>query len=124
MPLDDDGKPVPDAETVVEMSVLHNDQPITLIKKCKASKSGGHTTKYWINDVPKKATEFKAFVDSIIGDEETYRLLSDPLFFGLMPWQRRREILIDIAGDVTDAEVFAAYPELSGIADILEEDVK
>lgn len=124
MPLDKNNDPIPGLETVVEIDLIHNDKTITLKKLCKAKKTGGHVTEHWIDGVPKKATEFRAFVDSIIGNEETYRLLSDPTYFSAMPWQRRREILIDIAGNVSDDAVIAADAELSGIADILEGGVK
>ncbi|MDD4273392.1 MAG: AAA family ATPase [Desulfobacter postgatei] len=119
MPLDKNNSPISGLETVVEIDLSHNDKNITLKKLCRAKKAGGLITEHWIDGVPKKATEFKAFIDSIIGNEETYRILSDSTHFATMPWQLRRESLIDIAGEVSDDAVIAADEDLAHVYDFV-----
>ena len=49
-----------------------------------------------------------------------FRLLTDPRYFNeVLHWQRRREILLEVCGDVSDAEVIASKADLSKLADIL-----
>lgn len=79
----------------------------------------GHTTDYFIDDVPVKKSEYDAFVDSI-GSEDTFRLLSDPLFFNQhLHWEQRRKILMDVLGNITDADVIASDKGLARLPEIL-----
>ena len=80
----------------------------------------GHTTEYKIDGVP-GITEagFKKFIDSII-DEETFRLLSDVRYFNeKLKWPKRREILMNAFGDVSDTEVLEANRKLKKLPEIL-----
>ena len=62
----------------------------------------GHSTDYFINEVPKSLSEYKLFVDGIIS-EESQKALSNPLYFNqMMRWQDRRNILSKLAGDITN----------------------
>ena len=68
-------------------------------------KSAGHETDYFIDDVPKKKSEFEAAISSII-DEKKFQLLTNPLYFNeTLTWQERRQILIDLCGDVSPEDV-------------------
>jgi len=79
----------------------------------------GHTTKYFINDVPTSKKEYQAFINSI-APEETFRLLTDPRFFSEhLHWQKRREILLEAFGDVSDQEVIDSKKSLKSLPDIL-----
>jgi len=81
----------------------------------------GHTTNYFINDVPSKKTEYDNVISNLC-DEKLFRTLTNALFFNAtLPWRERRSILIDAFGDVNDADVIAKNPELSRIEDILKE---
>lgn len=64
----------------------------------------GHETLFFWNDVPMKANEYQAKVDEIIA-EETFKIISSPLYFNSLKWQDRREILTAISGDVTDESI-------------------
>ena len=79
----------------------------------------GHTTDYFIDGVPLQKKDFDAEIAQIC-PEDVFRLLTDPLRFAeRIHWSRRREILLEVCGDVTDADVIAADPRLADLAKIL-----
>lgn len=78
----------------------------------------GHETSHFIDGVPMTKGEYVARV-SEIADEATWRLLSDPGAFQALHWQDRRKVLLDVCGDVSDADVIASEPELAELPDIL-----
>ena len=60
----------------------------------------GYETLCWINEVPRKVSEYADYIAEIIS-EETFKLLTDLHFFnGKMHWTNRRKVLLAIAGDV------------------------
>lgn len=61
----------------------------------------GHETTFFWNDVPLQAGEYQDKIDSIIR-ESTFKLITSPMQFNAMKWQDRRQILVSIAGDVSD----------------------
>ena len=78
----------------------------------------GNTTKYFINEVPTPANKYDAWVKENI-DPERLRLTGDPAFFPSMPWQDQRKWLLQVSGDVTDADVIAADPGLKQMEEML-----
>ena len=79
----------------------------------------GHTTEYHVDGVPVKLAQYKEAVASI-ADEQVFQLLTSPLFFpGAMHWTKRRALLMEICGDVTDADVIASSADLAPLDDIL-----
>lgn len=67
----------------------------------------GHVSEYYIDDVPVKKTEFNARVGEIIS-EDRFRLLTSITYFaGALPWQKRREVLFDLAGVGDDWEIMS-----------------
>ncbi|WLR50063.1 hypothetical protein LC040_12295 [Bacillus tianshenii] len=82
-------------------------------------KFSGHTTDYYIDGVPAKKKEFADKVSQII-DEEIFKLLTNPAYFNeQLHWQKRREILLEICGDITDEEVIASDSSLRKLPSIL-----
>lgn len=80
----------------------------------------GHTTDYFINDVPKSKAEFDGYVKSMIEDSIA-KVISSPLYFNeKLKWQERREILSSMAGDTTAEDVLNFNPaELSGAKELI-----
>jgi len=78
----------------------------------------GNETLFFVNDVPKKAGEYKAVIDGII-DEGLFKLITNPSAFLEMHWTKQREILFQIAGTVSDAEIAASNPKFKALLDTL-----
>jgi DNA repair exonuclease SbcCD ATPase subunit len=129
--LGSDGEPEHGLEHAVEAILeLEDGQQITLKKVYKekwTKKRGsataeftGHTTDHFIDGIPVRKKEYDEKIAEI-ADEEIFRLLTDPRYFNeVLHWQKRRELLLEVCGDVSDAEVIASKPELSKLADILD----
>lgn len=79
----------------------------------------GHTTDYFINDVPSKEKEYKAFINNMI-NEDIFKLITNPLFFNEQyTWQNRRKLLLEMCGDVDDASVINSKDELKRLTELL-----
>lgn len=79
----------------------------------------GHTTDYFVDDVPRKKKEFDEVVNNTF-DADIFPIITDPFFFNeKMKWQDRRKMLIDICGDIDDSAVIASNNALSPLNDYL-----
>lgn len=79
----------------------------------------GHTTDYFINDVPSKEKEYKAFINNMI-NEDVFKLITNPLFFNEQyTWQNRRKLLLEMCGDVDDTSVINSKDELKRLTELL-----
>ncbi|KIL46187.1 AAA family ATPase [Jeotgalibacillus campisalis] len=86
----------------------------------KATKEfSGHQTEYEIDGVPVKKGEYNKFVESI-ANEEVFKLLTNPSYFNeQLHWEKRRQTLLDIAGDITDQEVINSHKDLEKLLNVL-----
>lgn len=82
----------------------------------------GHTTEYFVDGVPTKEKEYAETVSAMWGtDAELAKILTMPEYFSeTLPWEKRRAILLELCGGVTDDEVFASNESLSVLKDTLE----
>ncbi|MEA4805124.1 hypothetical protein [Acetobacterium wieringae] len=90
-------------------------------KKRGASKStfSGHTTEYYLNDIPVKAGEYAKRIEQICNPEMA-KILTNPFYFPVdMKWTDRRELLLSVCGDITDELVIEAYSNLATLIDVL-----
>lgn len=79
----------------------------------------GHTTDYFIDDVPVKLKEFNDEVSAII-DEDVFKLLTSPTYFNeQIDKKKRRDILMTVCGDITDEDVIASSKALAQLPEIL-----
>lgn len=78
-----------------------------------AAELKGNVQGFYIDDVPKKAGEYKAFIDSL-GGESWIMLLTDPdRFPGKTKWQDRRKLLLEtFAADMSERDVIERNKEL------------
>lgn len=108
-----------DGQTVILKKTFHE---VWKRKRGSANEEySGNTIDYQINGVPCKEKEYTAAVQEYCGGEETMKLLTMPDYFpSVMDWTKRREILLDICGDVSDADVIASTPELAGLPEFLK----
>ncbi|EQC2099467.1 AAA family ATPase [Listeria monocytogenes] len=124
--LDTEGNVIHKLNHVVTAVLDIDGEQIELSKKYmeKWTKSRGkleqeltsHTTEYYIDEIKKKANEYKSFISELL-DEELFKLITNPLYFNeQFDWKKRRAMLIKIAGDVTDAEVMSADDSLKDLS--------
>uniref|UniRef100_A0A6M3LF72 Putative ATPase domain containing protein n=1 Tax=viral metagenome TaxID=1070528 RepID=A0A6M3LF72_9ZZZZ len=78
----------------------------------------GHETQYFIDGVPLREKEWKYKLSTLI-DEDTFKLLTNPTYFNGLHWQKRREILLQVCGDVSDQDVIASDEHLKALPEIL-----
>jgi len=87
----------------------------------------GHETNHFVDGAPKSKGEYQKFIAEI-APEELFRLLTSPTHFNEgMKWQDRRNILLEISGNIPDSAVIAAHPELkelSGLKRSIEDEKK
>lgn len=80
----------------------------------------GHTTDYFIDEVPKQEKSYKDFVNQMM-PEARFRLLSNPLYANdVLPWTELRQVLVDFCGDVTTQDVVKANSALAEVPKLLE----
>lgn len=79
----------------------------------------GHTTDYFVDDVPRKKKEYDETVNQLF-DNNIFPMITDPFYFNTrMKWQDRRKMLIDICGDVSDELVINFNNELVPLLSVL-----
>ena len=78
----------------------------------------GHTTDHFIDDVPVNEKVYTAKIAEIV-NEDIFRLLTSPLFFNELHWEKRREIILQVCGDVSDEEVITSDKSLADLPAIL-----
>ncbi len=114
--LDETSKAIPMLEHSVE-GILTADGIETTLKRtyqekwtrrrgAEQSELTGHETLFWWNGVPLQAGEYKSKIDNLI-NEGLFKLLTSTLYFNSMKWQDRRQVLILIAGEISDKEVLS-----------------
>lgn len=112
--LNSKGFPVEKQEVDVSGSFETTNGPLTLrrvfrekwVKKqgSKVAEFTGNETLYFWNDVPCSQAEFNAKVSSLI-DENLFKLITNSLYFNSLPWKKRREVLFELAGSLSDADI-------------------
>lgn len=81
----------------------------------------GIETLYYINELPVKLSEYKAKINSIV-DEKLFKLISSPLYFSLnMKWEDRREVILNIVGDIKADSVIKYNPSLEPLIKLLKD---
>ena len=79
----------------------------------------GHITNYYLDDVPAKKKEYVERINEL-ADESVLKLLTNVNHFAeKLHWQDRRQILLDICGDISDADIIASDKKLFRIPEIL-----
>jgi len=128
--LDQAGTPVHNLEHSVELE-LDVDGKALILKKVFAEKwtrkrgnaspeFTGHTTSYFMDEVPVKKKEYDEKINGII-EEDAFRLLTDARCFNeQLHWQKRRELLMEVCGDVDDQAVIDSNDALKEVLEILD----
>lgn len=117
------------AITSVEAGLLVDGELVTLRRTYRevwSTKRGGaiesfdgHTSEYYIGGVPCKKSAFDSKIREIV-PEDTFRLLTSVSFFAHdLHWQKRRAVLFDVAGTLTDREIMATDSRFSALSQTL-----
>ena len=134
--IDSNGNEVHNIENSVECQISLDDGSICSIKKLmkevystpkgtNSKQFKGNTIDYEIDGVPVKEKDFNAFIERVFGDMQTAKLLTLPDFFSTdskenkWDWKTRRELLIKMAGEITDQDVIDQNEELEDLNIIL-----
>lgn len=127
--LDANGNVIPRIEHRVSAVIEHNGQKLQLTRTYKErwrKQRGaaeavmiGNTTEYAYGPVgaatPINASEYAKVINNLI-DEKIFKLITDPLFFNeRLSWQERREIIMQICGDITDEDIVKSNAELEEV---------
>lgn len=120
-----DGELIHDIDTVVKgvFNDANGDFTLEVVYKEKWTKvSGsaerkltGNTTEYYIDGVPKKQADYKAFVAENF-KEPWFSLTSNPNTFPNLKWQEQRKLLMELFGQGVDEEALLAQPEFASVA--------
>jgi hypothetical protein len=82
----------------------------------------GNTVDYFVDGVAVSMKKYNDTMNELFTSPETFLVLSNPNNFcsnNFMKWEKRREFLFDIAGGVSDDEVFESSPELRELKAVL-----
>lgn len=125
----ENGEPIHKVNHEVGAEFLHDDGNSFTLKRVYREKYSsprggdtkltGHTTDYFINEVPVKEKEYKQYINDVIA-EDVFKLITNPLYFNEQySWQNRRKLLLEISGDIKDEEVINSRAELTRLAELL-----
>lgn len=124
--LDSDGNVIPKLPHSVSADLVVDGETIalkrTLTEKWQKRRGSseeefrGNEEERLYNDVPLSVKDWSAKIASIL-DEETFKVLTSPLYFCSMGWKEQRQMLIDMVGDISDEEVVTHNPE--GFSELL-----
>ena len=117
------------AVTSVEAVLLINGEETTLRREYREkweTRRGateavfsGNVSEFYIDGVPAKFNAFRAKVNEIV-DEDVFRLLTSTSYFASdLPWQKRREILFQIAGVMDDRAVMETDGRFAPLLDAM-----
>ncbi len=80
----------------------------------------GHHTNYYYNDMPLKTkTEYDRLVTELI-PENVFRIITNPAFFLSQHWQDQREMLLQMAGNITDEEIISSNRKFDKLVELLQ----
>lgn len=118
-PKDASGKEIHYLDTSVEAEFVDGTEFKKVLSEVWTKKRGsseavysGNTIQYFVESVPVPKKAYDAAVDMMC-PSRLVQVLSKPSFFpDTMPWQKRRELLLEVCGSVSDADVLQSMPEL------------
>jgi DNA repair protein SbcC/Rad50 len=77
----------------------------------------GHETVYYWNDVPMKKEDYQAKISELVS-ENIFKLITSTNYFASLKWQERRNVLIQMAGEINDDDVLEKITTKSNKANI------
>lgn len=115
---------IPKIEHEVSAVIMVNDieiQVSRILKENWVKKRGsettefsGNVTEYYWDGVPMQQKTFQEKVSAIL-DETVFKLITNPLAFNSLKWQDRRNVLMDIAGAISDGDLAKGNAEYENL---------
>lgn len=123
-----DGKAIERIPHEVTACIEVGGEEITL-KKCYVEKwtkrrgsavetFSGHGVECYYNEVPCSVSEYERKVSEIC-DEQVFKLITNPLYFTMQKKDFQRNMLINLAGDVTEQELVDENPDFAELVKML-----
>jgi len=81
-------------------------------KEFQLAKSQKKTAKYFINDVPEKATKFNDLINELF-DKDLFLSIFNPTYFSSQNWQDQRKQLLQYVSEPLNKEVFTELHEMT-----------
>lgn len=127
-PLNSDGMPLQKVDYEVIGQLTIDGQNVTIRRTYKekwVKKRGsetpeftGHETNFFVNDVPYGQKEYQEYISGLI-QEQNFKLVTNPAYFNALPKDKRREMLLSIAGEITSEMVAGNDSELKGLLHLM-----
>lgn len=129
-PIDKDGNGISKVDSIVEGVFILDDGSEIILKKrfyedwkkkrgSNKQSFTGHKTDFFVDDVPVKKKDYTKAAE-MIANVETFKLLSDADYFAnKMPWQKRRDLVLEVCGNILDLDIIKENNELEGLEKLL-----
>ena len=128
-PLDENNQPIHHLETSVEVFLDIDGSEKVLkrtisedwqrVRNAIEETFKGHTTVYQLDGINVKQKDYKAYLDELIGEEQFKILTNISYFPEKLKMEDRRQTLINMVGDVSDADVIKSNPELKPLTSLI-----
>lgn len=124
-PHDKDGNDL-DGEITAEITVEIDGTDKVLKKVCRQNfnKKGeftGNVTDYYVNDIPKKAADFEAFLEESVCGKDKFSLCINAMTLLLKGGTDQRAILADMFGQHSNDDICNQFPEFEALRAILQD---
>ena len=124
-PHDKDGNDI-DGDITAEVNVEIDGTDKVLKKVCRQNfnKKGeftGNVTDYYVNDIPKKAADFEAFLEESVCGKDKFSLCINAMTLLLKGGTDQRAILADMFGQHSNDDICDMYPEFSPLKSVLHD---
>ena len=117
---DENGKIIPKVEHEVSAVLLVNGSELKLkrIFREKWERKRGDLTQTFtgnetaceFDETPISITEYNKRISELL-NENLFRLITNPLYFNSLNWKDRRNVLINLSGEVTNEQITDLHPE-------------
>lgn len=124
-PHDKDGNDI-DGDITAEVTVEIDGTDKVLKKVCRQNfnKKGeftGNVTDYYVNDIPKKAADFEAFLEESVCGKEKFSLCINAMTLLLKGGTDQRAILTDMFGQHSNDDICNQFPEFEALRTVLQD---
>lgn len=124
-PHDKDGNDI-DGDITAEVTVEIDGTDKVLKKVCRQNfnKKGeftGNVTDYYVNDIPKKAADFEAFLEESVCGKDKFSLCINAMTLLLKGGTDQRAILVDMFGQHSNDDICNQFPEFEALRTVLQD---